>query len=350
MNKNTLIEFVEDTFGIDYLGFIEEIDEPQNYLGNSFLPTKNEYDYDWVYHIFDNTVAMAKIMARGDSEAPIIGGPAVKKVAGSVAPFGQKFEVNKAILNKIFNPRNDSELKANLRQILDESARNVRSAQARREWLRWQVLTAGAITIQDKDDNDIISVDFGVPASHKWDNTDLGGDEWDDTTPKPLSDLIGMCEAYYDTNDEMPTDIIMRRAQLKQVIGSAEVAGEFSDNATRVSLSMVNDYLASLGYPEISTYDEYVYTEDADTGRPGTSSYLIPEGIVVLAKRAEGQEIKDTGRLVMGPVSENNFQPGIFTTIYEQTDPLKYFHFMKSEMWPAVYNPDYIFYADVLTP
>jgi hypothetical protein len=347
MNKNKLIEFVEDTFGIDYLGFIEEIDEPQNYIGDAFIPTKNEYDYDWVYHIFDNTVAMAKIMARGDAETPIIGGPAVKKVAGSVAPFGQKFEVNKAVLNKIFNPRNDSELKSNLRQILDESARNVRSAQARREWLRWQVLTNGSITISDNDSNDIISVDFGVPTGHQYAVADLEGDAWNGTAPKPLSDLITMCEKYYDTNDEMPTDIIMRRAQLKQVIGSGEVASEFSDNATRVSLEMVNDYLASLGYPEISAYDEFVYTEDSDTGRPGTPTYLVPAGKVVLAKRSIGQEIKDLGRLVMGPVSENNFQPGIFTTMYDQVDPVKYFHFMKAEMWPAIYNPDFVFFATV---
>jgi hemolysin-activating ACP:hemolysin acyltransferase len=348
MPKSTLVEAIEDEFGIDYLGFLQEIDEPEEYIGSRFIPEKSEYDYDWVYHIFDNTVAMAKIMSRGDAETPIIGGPAVKKIAGSVAPFGQKFEVNKAILNKIFNPRNDSELKANLRQILDESARNVRAAQARREWLKWQVLGNGTITIQDDDDNDVISIDFGVPADHKIDSSSLEGDEWDSSgTPKPLSDIIAACETYYDTNDEMPDAILMRRAQLKQVVGSTEVASEFSDNATRIPLSVINDYLVEHGYPEIETNDQFVRTEDSD-GRPTVSEYLIPAGRVIFAKEAEGQEIEDTGRLVMGPVAENNFQPGIFTTIYEETDPKKYWHFMKTEMWPAVYNPEKVLYMDVL--
>lgn len=347
MPKSTLIEAIEDEFGINYIGFLEEIDDPAEYIGSRFLPDRQEYDYDWVYHIFDNTVAMARLMSRGDAEAPIVGGPAVKKVAGSVAPFGQKFEVNKTILNKIFNPRNDNELKSNLRQILDESARNVRAAQARREWLRWQVIANGAITFNDEDSNEKLSVDFGIPADHKIASGDLEGDAWDAATPKPLSDIITACETYYATNDEMPTVILMRRAQMRQVIGSAEVAGEFSDNATRIPLSIVNDYLVEHGYPGIEVYDQFVRTEDSD-GRPTGTDYLIPAGRVILAQESTGQEVEDVGRLIMGPVAENNFQPGVFTTIYEETDPKKYWHFMKTEMWPAVYTPEKVLYMDVL--
>ena len=348
MAKSTLIETIENEFGIDYIGFLQEIDEPANYMGSRFLPAKNEFDYDWVYHIFDNTVAMAKLMSRGDAEAPVIGGPAVKKVAGSVAPFGQKFDVNKNILNKIFNPRNDNELKSNLRQILDESARNVRSAQARREWLRFQVCGKGSVTIANDDDDTVLTVDFGVPSGHKIASSALEGDEWDSSnTPKPLSDIIAACETFYDTNKMMPDAIVMRRAQLKQLTGSNEVATEFSDNATRISLSIINDYLISLGYPTIETYDEFVRTLDSD-GRPTTSEYLVPAGRILFLKEAAGQEIEDTGRLIMGPVAENDFQPGIFTNIYEETDPKKYWHFMKTEMWPAVYNPEYVLYMDVL--
>src|SRR6056297_2156024 len=219
MAKSTLIETIESEFGIDYKGFLQEIDEPASYIGSRFMPVVNEYDYDWVYHIFDNTVAMAKLMARGDAEAPVVGGPAVKKVAGSVAPFGQKFEVNKAVLNKIFNPRNDSELKSNLRRILDQSARNVRSAQARREWLRFQVLTKGSITLQDRNDNNVISVDCGLPGNHKIDSTALEGNAWDGAAPKPLSDLINACDIYYETNDEMPDEILLRKAQAKHITG-----------------------------------------------------------------------------------------------------------------------------------
>jgi hypothetical protein len=347
MPKTKLIETIENEFGIDYKGFLQEVDEPENYIGANFLPVTQEYDYDWVYHIFDNTTAMAKLMSRGDAEAPIVGGPAIKKVAGSVAPFGQKFEVNKALLNKIFNPRNDNELKRNLRQILDESARNVRSAQSRREWLRWQVLAKGAITFKDEAENARLAVDFGVPSNHKIASSALEGDAWDGTAPKPLSDLISACETYYDTNKEMPTNIVMRRQELRKLTGSAEVASEFSDNATRITLSVINDYLVSLGYPEVMVYDEFVKLEDAK-GRPTNTEYFIPEGRVVLVKQAAGQEIEDTGRLVMGPVAENDFNPGIFTTIFEENDPRKYWHFMKTEMWPAVYNPEYVFYMDVL--
>lgn len=348
MPKNQLIETIEDEFGINYAGFIKEIDSPEEYIGSNFLPLTNEFDYDWVYHIFDNTTAMAKLITRGDGEAPIVGGPAVKKVAGSVAPFGQKFEVNKNVLNKIFNPRNDNELKSNLRQILDESARNVRAAQARREWLIWQVLAKGAIEFTDSDSNTELNIDFGVPTAHKLGTGDLEGDAWNGVDPLPLSDILMLCETYYDTNDEMPDGIYMRRAQLRQITGSSEVAGEFSDNVTRISLSQINDYLVELGYPQIYSFDGYVRTEDADTGRAGSKYYLIPAGRVVLVKNATGQSVEDVGRLIMGPVGENNFQPGIFTTIYEETDPLKYWHFMKTEMWPAVYNPEYILYCDVV--
>lgn len=347
-DKNKLVTLIEDNFGIEYLGFLEEVENPAEYIGSRFIPDKVEYDYDWVYHIFDNTVAMAKLMARGDAEAPIIGGPAVKKVAGSVAPFGQKFEVNKAILNKIFNPRNDNELKSNLRQILDESARNVRSAQARREWLKFQVLAKSAITFTDEDSNDILSIDFGRKDAHEIAVGSLNGDAWNATTPKPLSDIIDACETYYTTNAVMPDVILMRRAQALQLTNSAEVAGEFSDTATRISLTILNDYLQSNGYPAIETYDNFVRTEDSN-GRPTGTEYLIPAGRVLLLKESAGQEITDVGRLVMGPVAENNFQPGIYTTIFEEFDPLKYWHFMKTEMFPAVYNPDLTLFMDVVS-
>lgn len=211
----------------------------------------------------------------------------------------------------------------------------------------WQVLARGAINFTDEDNNEELNVDFGVPGEHKIDSTALEGDAWNGDSPRPLSDLIMLCERYYDTNDEMPSTIIMRRKQLRQLTSSGEVASEFSENATRISLSVVNDYLTELGYPTVETYDVFVRNLD-NRGRPTVLEYLIPEGRVVLAKASEGsQEIKDTGRLVMGPVAENSFQPGIFTTIYEESDPLKYWHFMKTEMWPAVHNPEHILFADV---
>ncbi len=351
MDKNKLIEMIEDAFGIDYYGFIEEIDEPANWIGGRFLPTNNVYDYDWVYHIFDNTVAIARMISRADGEAPIVGGPAVKKVAGSVAPFGQKFQVNQSMLNKIFNPRNDSELKQNLRRILDESARNVRSAQARREWLRWQVLADGVIEIDDSDAE--LEVDVGVPNDNNFEATDSGfglkwDTTWDNSDLTPLSDYIKLCDEYYDINDEMPDVGIMRRAQLLEMTGAETTRDEIGEGS-RVSPQALNEYLEEHGYPAIETYDEFVRLEDSQ-GRPTTKDYLIPEGIVALLQEATtGADIDtDIGNISMGPVAENNFEPGIYTDIYEEFDPLKYWHYMKTECWPAIFNPEKIVIFDAL--
>ncbi len=349
MDKNKLIEMIEDAFGIDYYGYIEEIDEPVNWIGERFLPANEVFDYDWVYHIFDNTVAIARMKSRSDGEAPIVGGPAVEKVAGSIAPFGQKFQVNPSMLNKIFNPRNDSELKQNLRRILDESARNVRSAQARMEWLRWQVLTTGEIDIEDPDAE--LTVDMGVPASNKYDTSqgDFGLDwdsNWDDSGLTPLSDYIQLCENYYDTNDEMPDVGVMKRAQLLELTGAETTRDEIGEGS-RVSPIALNEYLEQHGYPPIETYDEYVRLEDT-MGRPTTKDYLIPDDTVVLLQEATtGEDVdNDIGGLAVGPVAENNFQPGIYTDIYEEFDPMKYWHFMAVEVWPAVFNPEKIVIFD----
>ena len=45
MAKSTLIETIENEFGIDYIGFLQEIDEPANYMGSRFLPAKNAVSY-----------------------------------------------------------------------------------------------------------------------------------------------------------------------------------------------------------------------------------------------------------------------------------------------------------------
>lgn len=340
---------IEDAFGIDYYGFIEEIEPPDIYIGERFLPANEVFDYDWVYHIFDNTVAIARMKSRTDSEAPVVGGPAVKKVAGSIAPFGQKFQVNPSMLNKIFNPRNDSELKQNLRRILDESARNVRSAQSRAEWLRWQVLVDGTIKIRE--DGAELDVDVGVPADNKYEATDTGfglkwDSDWDNSGLTPLSDYIKLCDECYDEVGEMPDVGIMRRAQLLELTGAETTRDEIGEGS-RVSPLALNEYLEEHGYPAIETYDEYVRLEDSK-GRPTTKDYLVPTGRVVLLQEATtGEDVdNDIGGLLYGPVAENNFQPGIYTDIFEEFDPMKYWHFMAAEMWPAVFNPDKIFTFD----
>lgn len=342
MDKNKLVDRIEDHLGIEFLGFIEEVDDPTTYIGNRFLPIRDIYDYDWKESIVDNTVAAAKIMARGDAEAPIVGGPALKEAVGSVIGWGQKFQVNKKVLHKIFNPRNDNELKQNLRRILDESARNVRAAQARREWLRWQFLANGEIEISSIG----LKVDMGVPSDLKFDaSSDEVEARWSaDSTAKPIDDIVDVAEEYYSENDEMPDKVVMRRAELIKLLQ----ADDTKDTKGLHSLAEVNEYLEGLGmdYPTIETYDEFVRLED-NKGRPTTKDYLIPDNRVVFLKEATGQETLDIGRLMMGPVAENNFQPGIYTTIYEETDPLKYWHFMAAEMWPAQFNPTLIAWIDV---
>jgi len=348
MQKNQLIKEIEDRLGIDYKGFLEEIDDA-NFIGQRFLPVENVYDYDWVADIFDNTHAVAKMKARGDAEAPIIGGPAVKKVSGSIVPFGQKFQVNKSVLNKIFNPRNDNELKSNLRRILDESARNVRAAIARREWLTWRFLADGVIKISEGDIE--LEVDMGIPEANKLAHATASeiAQAWDHESAEPIEDLIRLCERYFTINDQMPDTILMRRSTLLKLLNATDTKHD-DDGKGLKSLAEVNAYLGRLGmnYPSISTYDEFVRFEDS-MGRPTTIYHLIPQDRVVFLKNAGGGSALDLdiGRFLMGPVAENGFQPGVFVDIMEETDPAKYWHYMSCEMWPAGYNPEYIMYADV---
>ena len=342
--KNELIKTLEESFGIDYKGFIEEVTDPTTYIGNRFLPVENTFDFDWVFNIFDNTTAVAKMKARGDAEAPIIGGPAVKQVSGSVAPFGQKFQVNKSTLNKIFNPRNDTELKDNLRRILDESARNVRAALSRREWLRWAFLADGIIKINEGDIK--LEVDMGIPTANKFAHATASeiAQAWSHASATPLDDIVALAEAYFSINNEMPDVVIMRRAVLLKLLNAADTKEKDVN-----SLAEANEYLGGLGmdYPTIETYDEFVRFEDAQ-GRPKTIYHLVKQDRLVFLKEASGRAIdNDIGRILMGPVAENDFAPGIYVDIYEETDPKKYWHYMAAEMWPAGYNPQKIVLADV---
>ena len=344
MDKNKLIEVIEDGLGIELLDFLIEVDDPTTYIGPRFLPNRDIFDYDWKESVIDNSVALAKPLARGDAEAPLISGPATREAIGSVIGWGQKFQVNKKVLNKIFNPRNDNELKASLRQVLDESARNIRAAQMRREWLRWQFLAKGEIAIPEIN----LTIDMGVPGDNKISHTSaLVTEEWDTTaSATPIDDIVRMCEEYYTVNDEMPSAIVMRRAQVMQLLA----ADDTKDEKGLHSLAEVNAYLAGLGmgYPQIETYDEFVRLEDAQ-GRPTTKEYLIPAKRICLLKEATAAEMADIGRLMMGPVAENNFTPGVYATIYEETDPMKYWHFMATEMWPAQFNPGKVFFCDVVS-
>lgn len=345
-DKNSLIQLIEEKLGIDYKGFIETIDNPAEYIGHRFLPVENTFDYNWFFDIFDNTTAMAKVMARAESETPIVGSAALKQVQGSIQGFGQKNKVDKNILNTIYNTSNEDLRSKKLKEILSAAGRHVRAAQMRREWLIWQPFTTGLVTIQEGEVKMI--VDEKVPNGNKYDVGALTGDAWNGANPKPFSDYEMICDAYYLLNNFMPTHCIMRRAQVNQMLRSAEVKGLFTNNVTpsRVTLSVLNEYLNEQGLPQIEIYDAFARLEDV-TGRPTSKQYFIPDGRICFLREAE-QGLEDRiGNMLMGPVEENNFKPGIYVDMYEEKDPHLFWHYMKAEMWPAIFNPEQIAYAQV---
>lgn len=314
-----LEEFTPDTL----IGYVRNIPEPVNWIGNQFLPAKTISDlrFEYLKGSYEKPI-MANIMS-WDAEAPIAGRRGLTSISGEMPPIKRKVKVQERELIKFFAPRpglGDREEAVN--GIYDLVDQMVMACRARMEWLRWQAIATGAITYDEEDIK--FTVDFGIPASQK--ETLLTTHKWDAlTTADPLGDMERWAEAHVSNTGIRPARAIMslksrnlmlKNEAIRQIVTSAKTI--------YISPQQLNDVLSNFDLPEIITYDAKVLTENHDGTR--TESRFLPEANVIMLPPAT----YEIGNLLQGPTAEalallkldSSTKPeGVVATVYAKEDP-----------------------------
>jgi len=317
-----LEEFTPDKL----LGYVRNIPEPENWIGNTILPSQtiNDLRFEYIKGSYEKPI-MASIMA-WDAEAPIAGKKGVVTVSGEMPPIKRKIKVEEKELIKFFAPRAGMGDKAQaIDDIYDLVDQMVNACRARMEWLRWQAIATGAVTYDEG--GVIFTVDFGVPASQK--ETLSGTARWSDLDDSdPLGDLERWCEAHVTNTGIRPERALMSLKSRNYLLKNEAIRQIITSNAdVYISPAQLNALLQNFELPQIITYDAKVLTE-ALAGTK-TESRFLPQDVVVLLPAAS----YNIGNLLQGPTAEalalmnldSSTKPeGVVVVIYVKEDPPSY--------------------------
>ncbi|AZR72524.1 hypothetical protein BBF96_03480 [Anoxybacter fermentans] len=340
-------EFTEERL----VGYIEAYPEPEENIGQRFLPTEETYDINYHVQQIESYRTMAYLV-NYDTEAPVKGPGRMREISGRIPLIKHKTMITEAEMYNFFNRRiNDKKYKENMKNklygMVDGLLEGIQDVY---EWLRWQVLAHGRL-----DYNKFglkLSVDFGIEQKVTLTGTDL----FSDPNSTPWDFLREQLKTYKSKNKGREPDVM---------VGSMEIFFALQGHPqTKSMLSLDGDRPASpeemdtlfklMGLPPFIVYDKEVYWEDPDN--PGNQNFIINERLIPeerLLFLAEHKEIagKEVGKLLVGPVREANWEPRIAIKAYDNLDddahPSAGFKGVGSAM-PALFVPSTIAQFDVL--
>lgn len=322
------------------LGFIRSLEPPQNYLGRTFLPDRviPDSEFEYIKGVNEQPV-MAHIIGY-DSEAPIAGRPGLgERVRGELPLIKRKARISEKEIQRFVTPRTGTaDLDAAIRAVYDDTARLVRSIQARMEWLRMQALSEDVVTYNDG--GVIMQFNYGVPdqaqvtlgatAGTATDGTGATvteyGPHWSDTTNATvITDLMTICDEIEQRTGERPARMVMSRKTANYFHENAQIKGwTYATNAPDRPLTQdeIQQTFTRYGIPGYQIYDTKVGSENAD----GTTTQVRPmrENVVVLLPAG------NLGNTLLGPTAESRVllgtpyaaqAPGLWANTYATDEP-----------------------------
>lgn len=304
----------------DLTRFSREVPQPQNLILNRFLPDATVNSFKPRIRTVTRTLTAAKFRV-WNSENFIAKRPVAVSVAElELPPLGQKLPLTEREILEAALAGNDPNGDV-VGQIYDDAEHNVRATLARMELARGQLLSTGAVTI---DENGLVGVeaDFGLAGSHKPTAATL----WSVVaTATPLSDEEAWIQQMVDDGGDRPSNAITSRRIFNYLRQSDEYRAAFWGGVTTsqpaLNPDQVNQVRSTYNLPPITIYDAKV---DVD----GTSQRVIDDGLFILVADGAGETqwgLTAQALQVASGGTDAAFTrrdaPGIFTAAYKQTEP-----------------------------
>lgn len=268
----------------DILDYLKERQYPVM-LGEELFPEMKSMFLEFDVLREGSRTPVAAMVHSFDTEAEI-GSREAEKMAVELAYFKRKMQLTEKEIVALQFPRNAAEKKYLTERVYKDFDFLNQGIRARIEAMRMELLTEGKITFAENGVN--ATIDYGVPDEHKAANVD-----WDKADSDPLEDML----VWYNKMETKPKRVLTSNTILMKLLKHPKIMARlFGNNTTRIAtIGELNTYLASLGLPQIYTYDE-VYK--VQKGRTFESRRYFAENSFVMFPNGS------LGQTVYGPTPE----------------------------------------------
>ena len=309
-------------------------------LADRFLPTETTYNRRFAYDIIKNNSFLAAYIGYG-AEPPVVDRNAIASKSGEIAYFGLKDIVTYEELQAINEARNSAERNATIDALTVKAIDLLNGSRKLMNIAKMEALTKGTFTYNGN--NVKAGFTYDIPAENKvaWTaGSDLNTAEFD-----VIGALMTEVDKYVAANGKTPDVMWVSRELNAKLLRNANVIVEAGrpSGSTRVSQDELNAVLDAFGLPPIQIIaDRNATYQDNYTGNIVSREVMPVNRIVMLS---EG-----TGKYLLGPTLENNFQPGLFLDAYDKKEPIQSVMRTVGAGFPILEAPSLVHHIDAYTP
>lgn len=335
--KTTILDLFNQKEVLDYL----KTREYPKMLGAELFPEEKRDSLEFDMLVSGSRTPVIASVHGFDTEAEI-GEREAQKMSIELALIKRKLQLKEKEIIAIENPRTDSERAYLMKEVYNDFDSLVRGCDARVELMRMQVISKGKIIL---DENNLTAViDYGVPDAHRAVNVD-----WNSSTSNPVADIL----AWYNKMETKPTRVLTSNTIAMKIASNVNVINAiFGKDSQRIaSMGEINAYLAQLGLPTITTYDD-VYRKPKGNNKYEAKRYFPEDAFVMLPPNELGSTIygptAEEIRLTRDPSVDSRMVGNIFAAMYEEgKDPVSTWIKAVTTALPAFPYADEVFQAEI---
>ena len=280
------------------------------------------------------------------------------KVESEIPFFKESIIIDEELrqkLNMVLATNNQAYIDSVLNEIFDDEIELLRGARATREKMRAQLISTGAISINN---NGVAKdYDYGL---EEWQKVTLSTatDKWSDTVnSNPLEDLETWISTVKENTGSTPTRAIMATKTFNYIVKNENLRDSIyplNGGTGIVTSAMAKEAIKNLTGLTVYTYDDVYYPEGTEKTKGATASRYFPENVVsllpgtILGYTRFGTTPEESDLLSSPNIANVKITDvGVAVTTMKKADPVNVETKVSQTVMPSFENGDKILIATV---
>jgi hypothetical protein len=324
--------------------------QPRNHVGPTLFPVRTISELSFEYWKSQNLLpVMASVQAYG-AEAQIAGRDGAEKISGEIPPIKRKIGLDERLLIALKREgAGDVEMVRN--QLFNDLDNMIDAVFARIEKMRMDALATGQIVLNEN--GVVMTVDYGVPATNRdaLAAANQADGQWDQDNAEPITMIQTWVDTVVSVSGIRPTRALTSNTVVANLIKNAQVRTMIygdQGGSRAVSVTQLNELMATLNLPQIATYDLQVRTQ-AENGTITTVRFFPANRFVLLPPDPLGETLMGpTAEALLDPEVEAKESAGIYAIVTQEIEPPAIWTKAAATAIPTFPMADAVFQAQVL--
>lgn len=296
-------------------------DNTGNYLGDELWPADKKLGLDLSWFKGSSGLPVVLKPSAFDANAIPRARIGLSKLYAEMPFFKESMYIDEKLrqeLNIAMQTNNQAFIDLIVNKIFDDTTTLLKAAQARREQMRMQLLTSGAIDIQANGQK--LTYDYQIPATHK----PTVQTSWATDTTDIIEDIRTYLDLIEDETGVRPTRAICSRKTFGYLLKNKNIRNAILGNNSGVAVqdTQVYTYLKDTLDVEVVVYTKR-FKDDS-----GTSTKYIPDDIFVLippttlGKTWFGTTPEESDLITSSVANVSIVETGVAVTTIQHPDPV----------------------------